>query len=383
MGARAEAVVDLRTLRSNLDYLRGPACGGPEVARMVIVKADAYGHGAVEVARVAREAGIPWLGVALPSEALRLRAAGDTGRILAWLYAPGDPDLVTCVAADVDLSVGSPGMLQDVAAAASEAGRIARVHLKIDTGLGRGGCAPDAWPDLLAAAVASPGIEVVGIWSHLASADIPDAPETDEQLAAFERALAVAQRVGVRPEVRHLASSGAALSRPDTHYDLVRLGIATYGIAPGPAIDMGALRPVMTLRATVAATKRVPAGHGASYNLTWRAPHETTLALVPLGYGDGLPRTARGAHVLIGGQRWPIVGRIAMDQVVVDVGDAPVEAGDEVIVWGTGQPDRGGSACPSGLGEPTVSDWAAWDDTIGYEIVTRLGSRVPRHYVEE
>lgn len=382
MGARAEAVIDLAGLRSNLDFLSGPACGGAEVARMIIVKADAYGHGAVQVARTSREAGIPWLGVALPSEALRLRAAGDTGRILAWLYAPGDPDLVACVTEDVDLSVGSPGMLRDVAAAAAETGCVARVHLKIDTGLGRGGCAPAAWDELLAAAVSSPEVEVVGVWSHLASADVPDAAETDEQIAAFEAALAAAERVGVRPEVRHLASSGAALSRPDTRYDLVRLGIATYGVPPGPAIDMGALRPVMTLRATVAATKRVPAGHGVSYNLTWRAPRETTLALVPLGYGDGLPRTARGAQVLIGGEQRPIVGRIAMDQVVVDVGDAAVSAGDEVIVWGAGQPDRGGSAGPPGQGEPTVSDWAAWDDTIGYEIVTRLGSRVPRRYVE-
>lgn len=371
MAARAEAVIDLTALRSNLAYLSGPACGGPEVARMVIVKADAYGHGAVDVARISREVGIPWLGVALPSEALHLRAAGDTGRILAWLYTPEDPDLVACVAADVDLSVGSLGMLHDVAAAAESAGRVARVHLKIDTGLGRGGCAPESWPELLTAAVASPHVAVVGVWSHLASADVPDAPETDEQIAAFEVALDAAQRAGVRPEVRHLASSGAALSRADARYDLVRLGIATYGVPPGPAIDMGSLRPVMTLRATVAATKRVPAGHGVSYNLTWRAPRETTLALVPLGYGDGLPRTARGAHVLIGGARRPIVGRIAMDQVVVDVGDAAVAAGDEVIVWGTGH-----------NGEPTAQDWAAWDDTIGYEIVTRLGPRVPRRYVE-
>ncbi len=371
MNARAEAVIDLATLRSNLDYLCGPACGGPDVARMIVVKADAYGHGAAEVARVARERSVPWLGVALPSEALHLRASGDTGRILAWLYAPGDPDLPACVAAGVDLGVGSMGMLRDVAAAAAEAGGVARVHLKIDTGLGRGGCSPNSWSELLAAAASSPGIEVTGIWSHLASADIPDAPETDEQVAAFEGALAEAERAGVRPEVRHLASSGAALSRPETRYDLVRLGIATYGVPPGPAIDMGPLRPVMTMRASVVATKRVPAGHGASYNLTWRAPRETTLALVPLGYGDGLPRTAQGAHVLVGGERRPIVGRIAMDQVIVDVGDAPIAAGDDVLVWGVGH-----------TGEPTAQDWAAWDDTIGYEIVTRVGARVPRRYVE-
>lgn len=372
MSVRAEAVIDLAVLRANLDHLMGPACGGPEVARMAVVKADAYGHGAAEVARVARAAGIAWLGVAFPSEALALRESGDSGRILAWLYSPGDDDLALCIARDIDLSVGSRGMLHDVAAAVAATGRTARVHLKVDTGLGRGGCAPAAWPDLVTAAAATPGIEIVGIWSHLASADIPDAPETAEQIAAFEEALAVAERIGVRPEVRHLASSGAALSRPDARYDLVRLGIATYGVPPGPAIDMDGLTPVMTLRATVAATKRVPAGHGVSYNLTWRAPRETTLALVPLGYGDGLPRTARDAHVLIGDQRHPIVGRLAMDQVVVDVGDAAVNAGDEVLVWGPGH-----------SGEPTATDWAAWDGTIGYEIVTRLGARVPRRYAEE
>lgn len=371
MTVRAEAAIDLAALRANVDHLAGPACGGPEVARMIVVKADAYGHGMVAVSRVARDMGVPWLGVALPSEALALRDAGDMGRVLAWLYPPGDGDLAACIARDVDLGVGSLGMLDDVARAAAAVQGTARVHLKIDTGLGRGGCAPAQWEELLARSVSDPRIDVVGIWSHLASADVPDAPETDEQIAAFEDALDVAVRAGVRPEVRHLASSGAALSRPETRYDLVRLGIATYGVAPGPEIEMGPLQPVMTLRSAVAATKRVPAGHGVSYNLTWRAPRETSLALVPLGYADGLPRTARGAQVSIAGERWPIVGRVAMDQVVVDIGDAPVQAGDEVTVWGAGH-----------TGEPTATDWAAWDDTIGYEIVTRVGPRVPRRYVE-
>jgi alanine racemase len=371
VSVRAEAVVDLGALRRNLEYLSGPACGSPDVARMAVVKANAYGHGVLPVARVAREVGVPWLGVALPAEALELRDAGDAGRILAWLYAPGDPGLEECVARDVDLGVGSMGMLRDVAAAATRAGRSARVHLKVDTGLGRGGCSLSQWQALLAAALAEPRIEVTGIWSHLASADNPDALETTEQRAAFETALEQAEQAGVRPDVRHLASSGAALSRPETRYDLVRLGIACYGIAPGPDVDMGPLAPVMTLRATVAAVKRVPAGHGVSYNLTWRAPRETTLALVPLGYADGLPRTSREPTVMIGDERRPVVGRIAMDQVVVDVGDEPVAAGDEVIVWGRGD-----------AGEPTAADWAAWDDTIGYEIVTRVGPRVPRRYVE-
>lgn len=371
MSVRAEAIIDLATLRANIEHLSGPACGDPGILRMVVVKADAYGHGQGAVARTAREVGVPWLGVALPSEALQLRADGDRGRVLAWLYAPGDPDLPDCVARDIDLGVGSPGMLDDVVRAAESAGSVARVHLKVDTGLGRGGCPPALWEQLLARAVQEPRVDVVGVWSHLASADVPDSPDTDAQLAAFERALSQAVAAGVDPEVRHLASSGAALARPDTRYDLVRIGIAAYGIAPGPAIDMGPLQPVMTLRASVAATKRVPAGHGASYNLTWHAPRETTLALVPVGYADGVPRTAREAQVAIAGRRHPIVGRIAMDQVIVDVGDEAVRPGEEVIVWGPGH-----------TGEPTASEWASWDDTIGYEIVTRVGSRVPRRYVE-
>ncbi len=371
MSVRAEALVDLATLRANIEHLAGPACGDPGIERMVVVKADAYGHGQGEVARTVRDMGVPWLGVALPSEALTLRADGDRGRVLAWLYAPGDPGLQDCVASDIDLGVGSLGMLDDVVRAADGAGSVARIHLKVDTGLGRGGCPPALWEQLLDRAMREPRVNVVGIWSHLASADVPDSPDTDAQVAAFERALAQSVAAGVDPEVRHLASSGAALARPDTRYDLVRIGIAAYGIAPGPAIDMGPLRPVMTLRASVATTKRVPAGHGASYNLTWRAHRETTLALVPVGYADGVPRTARKAHVAIAGRRHPVVGRIAMDQVIVDVGDDPVQPGDDVIVWGPGH-----------TGEPTATEWASWDDTIGYEIVTRVGPRVPRRYVE-
>ncbi len=373
MTHRAEVMIDLAAFRHNLDYLSGPACGGPEVARMVVVKADAYGHGAVPIAHAAREAGIPWLGVAYPSEALRLRESGDAGRVLAWLHAPGDPDLRGCIAADVDLGVGSVVGLREVIEAAREVQGRARVHLKIDTGLGRGGCMPSEWTELLTAALAGTDrVHIAGIWSHLASADLPDAPETAEQIATFEMALDTVADLGISPEVRHLASSGAALTRPDTRYDLVRLGIAAYGLSPGPAIDAGALRPIMTLRAAVAAVKRVPAGHGASYNLTWRAPGDTTLALVPIGYGDGLPRTVRGGAVHIAGVRVPIVGRVAMDQVIVDVGDTVVSPGDEVIVWGPGR-----------AGEPTAQDWARWDDTIGYEIVTRVGPRVPRTYIEE
>lgn len=371
MIARAEAVIDLDALQHNVEWLSGPACGGADVARMAVVKADAYGHGAIPVAAAARSAGIPWLGVAYPSEALALRDAGDEGQVLAWLFAPGDDDVARCIRRGVDLGVGSLAGLQWVCDAARAAGTQARIHLKVDSGLGRGGCMPADWEPLVSTAAASGDVHVAGVWSHLASADVPGAPETSEQIAVFDEALETARRRGIEPEVRHLASSGAALSTPAARYDLVRLGIAIYGIAPGPLIDAPGLRPVMTLRSTVAAVKRVPRGHGVSYNLTWRTPRATTLALVPIGYGDGIPRTVAGAQVLIAGSRAPIVGRVAMDQVVVDVGDREIRPGEDVVVWGPGDD-----------GEPTAQDWAAWDGTIGYEIVTRLGSRVPRRYIE-
>ena len=370
---RGEAVVDLAAIRGNLAAV---ASALPGVETMAVVKADAYGHGAVAVSRAARDVGVAWLGVALPDEAIQLRESGDTGRLLAWLLVPGEPGIAACVERDVDLGTGAAWAVDVIAAAARAAGTRARVHLKVDSGLGRGGSAPDDWPSLVERARShGDAIDVVGVWSHLACADEPAHPATSQQIAVFDDALAVATSLGVTPQVRHLASSGAALTRPDTHYDMVRIGIAMYGLSPGPLVGPPwphglALRPAMTLQARVSSVKRVPEGHGASYGLTWSAPHETRLALVPLGYADGIPRGVHGAEVAIGGTRYPIVGRVAMDQVVVDVGDAAVTAGDEVLVFG-----------PGGAGEPTADAWAAWDDTIGYEIVTRLGARVPRRYV--
>ncbi|MFM9135338.1 MAG: alanine racemase [bacterium] len=371
--ARAEAVIDLDRLSANLASLR---TGIPGVAHMVVVKADAYGHGAVAASRTARAAGAEWLGVALPTEALRLRAAGDEGPILAWLCVPGDPALEECVAAGVDLGVGSRAGLDAVAAMASRAGLPARVHLKVDSGLGRGGCTPAEWAGLVSASLAARNaVRVDAIWSHLACGDEPAHPSIDEQLGVFTDAIEEARALGLEAPFHHLAASGAALSRPDTRFDMVRLGIAAYGLSPGPQIappwpkglDIG---PVMTLRARVAAVKRVPQGHGVSYGLTWRAPRETSLALVPLGYADGIPRGAHGASVLIGAARYPVVGRVAMDQFVVDVGDDDVAPGDDVVVFDAGVEHA-----------PTADEWAGWCDTIGYEIVTRIGPRVPRRYV--
>lgn len=365
MTNRAEATIDLDVIAENLRQLHQP-----DVLTMAVVKADAYGHGATPVARAARSAGAQWLGVALPSEAIALREAGDTGAILAWLYAPGDDDLLECVRRDVDLNVGAVWAAQEVADVAHAAGRRARVHLKVDTGLGRGGAPLHLFDELLDTVLERRSdLEIAGIWSHFASGEVPDAIETTEQLAMFDDALDRARRRGVEPPLRHIANSGATLTRPESHYDLVRLGIAMYGLPPGPQVEMGSLRPAMTLRASLASVKRVSAGHGVSYGFTWRAPRDTTIALVPVGYADGIPRTAKGAQIQLAGERVPVVGRIAMDQFVVDVGDREVMPGDEVIVWG-----------PGDVGEPTAQEWAVWDDTIGYEIVTRLGVRVPRRF---
>jgi len=366
----AEAVIDLDVLQVNLASIMSAVA---PATVMAVVKADAYGHGAVEIARAAREVGIEWLGVAFPTEALALRAAGDAGPILAWLYAPDDPHLQACIAADIDVSVSSIDDLGDVVI--SGAGRKPFIHLKVDTGLGRGGCPIADWPGLVRAAREAEiagVLSVRGVWSHFAAADEPHRPENSEQIAAFNEALNIAREVGLEPTITHLANTAGALIRPEARFDLVRIGIGAYGISPGTEIgasdDLG-ITPVMSLRTQVAQLKLVPAGHGVSYGLTWRANRPSTLALIPLGYADGIPRSSAGAQVQIAGQRFDVVGRIAMDQFVVDVTDGDVASGDEVVIFGSGDG-----------GEPTAADWAAWSGTIAYEIVTRVGPRVRRRY---
>jgi alanine racemase len=365
---QAEVRVDLGAIRDNLTLLRDRTAA--EV--MAVVKGDGYGHGMLPVARAALDAGATWLGACTLGEALELRAAGITAPVLAWLLTPGLP-LHEGVAADVDLSAASLAGLAEVVAAARRVGRPARVHLKIDTGLGRSGALAAEWPVLIEAAAkaqADEMIEVVGVWSHFACADEPGHPSIDAQLENFNAALAVAGRYGIAPRVRHIANSAAILTRPDAHFDLVRAGIAMYGLSPIPSHDFG-LRPAMTARARVMLTKRVPAGQGVSYGHTYVTPAETTLAVVPFGYADGVPRAASSsAPVALGGQVYRIAGRVCMDQIVLDCGDAPVAAGDLAVLFGPGDD-----------GEPTADDWARVCDTINYEIVTRFGSaRVPRHY---
>lgn len=321
---RARAEIDLAALRANVRTLRALA---PGAALMAVVKSDAYGHGAVPCARAAVEAGAAWLGTATPEEALALRAAGLPGRVLCWLWTPGGP-WREAIEADIDVSVSGMWALEEVTAAAREAGLTARVQLKADTGLGRNGCQPGKdWTELVAAALEAEAeglIRVTGLWSHFACADEPGHASIGLQLTRFREMLAHAEDRGVRPEVRHIANSPATLTLPETHFDLVRTGIALYGISPSPEIgspaDFG-LRPVMTLSASLALVKHVPGGHGVSYGHHYITPGETTLGLVPVGYADGIPRHASGTGpVLVGGKWRTVAGRVAMDQFVVDLG---------------------------------------------------------------
>ncbi|MBA2465837.1 MAG: alanine racemase [Nocardioidaceae bacterium] len=369
-GSGAEIVVDLAAIRHNVAALKARV-GGSQM--MTVVKADGYGHGMVEVAGAARSAGADWLGVAVAKEALALRAAGDTGRILSWLTVPGE-DYRPCVKADVDVSAYTVAELAEIRAAARAVGRTARVQLKVDTGLSRGGASVELWPDLVREAVRAQDAGdavVTGVWSHLACSDEPGHRANAEQEQVFRSACEVADAAGLEPEVRHLANSGAALLRPSARFDLVRCGIASYGLTPAPDVVSSAelgLVPAMTVQARLAMVKRIPAGAGVSYGHTFHAPSAMSVGVVPIGYGDGILRHASSrAEVLVAGSRRPILGRVCMDQFVVAVDDGSV-AGDPVVLFGGGA--------------PSAQDWADACGTISYEIVTRIGGRLVRRHVD-
>ncbi|WP_122820120.1 alanine racemase [Varibaculum vaginae] len=379
----ARAIIDRSALGKNLQELR--KCN-PNIQVMAVVKANAYGHGGAQIARAALEFGVKWFGVAQLAEALQLRQAlkdFPAARIFTWIFSP-DADLETAIKANLDIAVSNAETLLRVASAARAAGKKARVHLAVDTGMGREGALPKNLAPLLSAAemAADEGtVEVSGIWSHLARGDENGVGEqaTVKQLADFQMACEAAERRGFTGLVRHLSASSGLLWHPPAHFDLARYGIAMYGLTPNPSRATTAslqLTPIMRLEADLISVKKLPAGHPVSYGGTWVAPHDTYIGIVPLGYADGIDRHASGKiWVAANGERYPQVGRICMDQFMVDLGcgkdgNPPLPVGATVRLWGDGS-----------QGEPTADDWAKAAETINYTIVTDLNPRVPRVYI--
>jgi alanine racemase len=340
---------------------------------MAVVKSDGYGHGMLPSARAALAGGADWLGVVQLAEAIELRKAGLTVPVLSLHGSPDAPH-AEAIRAGVDMTVGSVALMDQIALAAEGAGKPARVHLEADTGMARGGATAADWPGLVHAALAAEAaglVRVVGLWSHFACADITGHPSIDQQLAAFRDAVALAERAGARPEVRHLANGPATLTLPDSYFDLVRPGGSVFGLCSLPGGVPGWLQPAMTLRARLVQVKQVPAGVPVSYGQRYATGSPTTLGVLPLGYNEGIPRLATNAPDLLStrGRRVPIAGTVNLNHVIVDLGDGPAEPGDEVILFG-----------PGDHGEATAQEWAEALGTISYEIVTRFTGKVPRTY---
>ncbi|MDQ1123212.1 alanine racemase [Microbacterium trichothecenolyticum] len=366
-GVLREALIDVDAIAENVRHIRKLT----DAEVIAVVKADGYGHGAHRAAVAALRGGAARIGVSDIGEALALRRAGIRAPLFAWLHAPG-ASFAEAVSHDIELGISDIDQLLRAGAAATGE-RPAAVHLKIETGLSRNGIAPADWRVVFSEAARLERIgrlRVVGLFSHLSNSS-----EADDlaALARFEEGVVLAAGAGLNPPLRHIAATHAAFALPAARLGCVRIGIGIYGVSPfhdRSSADLG-LRPAMTLRGAVAAVRRVPAGTGVSYGYAYRTERDTSLALIPLGYADGVPRQAsdRGP-VTIGGRRLRVAGRIAMDQFVVDVGDHPVSVGDEVVLFGD----------PT-LGVPSAREWGDAADTIDYEIVTRVGPRVPRREV--
>ena len=361
---RAEARIDLARIAANIKHLK-QLSGTPVMA---VVKADAYGHGLVPVAKAALEAGASSLGVALLEEAVTLREAGITAPILAWLVPPGS-DFKLAVDNNIELAASSIKALEEIGAVKSEFRP--KVHLEVDTGMSRGGFLNE-WGKIDGHHVAN--LEIVGIFSHFARADEPGEAQNDSQRNRFKEMVATVESFGYTNIIRHLSNSAATLKDKDSRFDMVRVGIAMYGLSPhlktlGDSASLG-LQPAMQLRARLHLVKTVPANTPVGYGATAHTTAETKLGVVAMGYADGIPRIAQGAGVFVDGKRAPIIGRVSMDQFVVDLGaESKAATGDWVIIFGDGS-----------TGEYTADDWGAASGTINYEIVTRIGPRVPRIY---
>jgi alanine racemase len=362
---RAVVEVNLKAIANNISLVRSKT----SAQILAVVKADAYGHGLVPVAKCAVESGASWLGVALLEEAIALRESGIKAPLIAWLTPPSS-DFKFAIQSNIDLSIPSLKHLELVVAAGKAVGQRPRVHIEIDTGMSRGGLLGE-WEEFLIA-IKGAEVDVVGFWSHFARADEPEEIANKNQITDFEKKLAQLQEIGIEPEYVHFANSAATLTNPGSHKDIVRLGISMYGLSPdintlGSSKDLD-LEPAMTVKAELQLVKRVPAGSPVGYGATEKTSRDTKLAIVAMGYSDGIPRgTTNKVGVFVAGAKAPIIGRVSMDQFVVDLGpDSSAQTGDIAEVFGA-------------LGY-SVDDWASAAGTINYEIVTRIASRVPRIY---
>jgi alanine racemase len=373
--SRARAEVNLAAIAGNLKFVKGKT----KSQVLAVVKADAYGHGLVAVAKAAEEAGADWLGTALLEEAISLRNGGITKPIIAWLTPQGE-DFKTAVNLDIDLSISSVELLSEIAAAGKAISKVPRVHIELDTGMSRGGFGDelDTVISEIASQVKSGAVKVIGIWSHFARADEPGSAMNQSQLSRFNTRVEQLKNAGISSEYLHLANSAASLANPDAHKNIIRWGIGLYGLSPdvnnmGSSSDLG-IKSAMKLFSKLQLVKAVKAGQSVGYGSTATTKVDTKLGVVTMGYADGIPRNASDlAGVFVAGKRAALIGRVSMDQFVVDLGAASLaKTGDEVIVFGDG----------SG-GEYTIDEWAKACGTINYEIVTRIGTRVPRIYPRE
>jgi len=373
--SRARAEVNLAAIAGNLKFVKGKT----KSQVLAVVKADAYGHGLVAVAKAAEEAGADWLGTALLEEAISLRNGGITKPIIAWLTPQGE-DFKTAVNLDIDLSISSVELLSEIAAAGKAISKVPRVHIELDTGMSRGGFGDelDTVISEIASQVKSGAVKVIGIWSHFARADEPDSAMNQSQLSRFNTRVEQLKNAGISSEYLHLANSAASLANPDAHKNIIRWGIGLYGLSPdvnnmGSSSDLG-IKSAMKLISKLQLVKAVKAGQSVGYGSTATTKVDTKLGVVTMGYADGIPRNASDlAGVFVAGKRAALIGRVSMDQFVVDLGaNSLAKTGDEVIVFGDG----------SG-GEYTIDEWAKACGTINYEIVTRIGTRVPRIYPRE
>jgi len=378
MENRAEVLIDLGAIRENIKYLMAKS-GKPALA---VVKADGYGHGLLPVAKSALSAGANWLGVALLEEAKALRLGGISAPIIAWL-TPITDDFESAINEDIDIAIPSLAHLEAITSASRSLGKCARVHLEVDTGMSRGGALGE-WSELVRNAKTyqnSGLIEVIGIWSHFARADEAGHEFNKKQLENFKGAVAEAKSAGITPQVIHLSNSAAAINDADSHFDLLRLGIAIYGLSPDFS-HMGSseklnLKPAMSVRARIHLVKDVPAGSQVGYGGSAITKVDTKLGVIAMGYSDGIPRNANSeAGVMVGNKRAPIIGRVSMDQFVVDLGrDSSAKAGDWAYIIGSNPSDSYTSASSY-----TADSWASASATINYEIVTRIAARVKRIY---